>query len=284
MKKAIYLLCLVWLTATQANAQSAPPASPAPNESLAEKRMDEMVQLRLQALKAETEKADAQLHFELQSLEQGQEKLTWGTALKWLGLTGFSGLLLFAGWVLKFRGWADKKLKENATNYLRKKTPEILIKALTDTAEENKENIRALVQSHEKEKMILDERPFLVICHNPDEKTEAMKVLKDQMKFQKCVPILASEMVEEKLGEYHLVVLWGIKKEFEDLHNRLRDYFLRVKQTGIAIAFLYYTENNRNDLVGSNRELCNAANSPYTLYGQIMQTLKYFDLKMVQGS
>lgn len=188
----------------------------------------------------------------------------------------------------------ELRIQDEASTYL--------LDALVKVVKDNRDVFQEIIQSHEYEQEVLYERDILVIVHDDDEKMDAQRLLIEGMQLGRkkdtavskkektekrkrgLVTIIKdSEMTYEACESHGLVLLWEILKPFEP--EKILKYLQQTKESGNIlkgtrrdlIAYLFYTGEN-SDVVRTNREVTNSANSPYTLYARIMETQKYLDV------
>ncbi len=169
--------------------------------------------------------------------------------------------------ILPLRSFIEKQAKSVAEEEVRKH--------VADMVEADKEKIIQLIENQDLELNIKKNSRILVICETAEDQNELTKF------FQEVGIVNVSYIVN---GGYSApasnidLVLFDDHRDTKEQHDLFKEYI--EKSTDSELAFLFYGRA----LMNVDRNKFNATNSKFTLYEQIITTLKYVEFKKQHSS
>lgn len=190
------------------------------------------------------------------------------------------GGLTVVGWIGSWWGlyrFTQNKLQSAVNTIVAKDYPKQVEKELRKLVSKGSQNLVELIQERSFENEVRREMSFCVVCQDKDELSKASSLLENIFGFRKAKLVLWDDF--EGTAKEDLIVYYDFNGEMVNEHktDMLEQLADAVQHYQDKIYILAY-QGWLNELK-DYREVANAANSPYTLYSRMMESLTYLYLK-----
>ncbi len=155
---------------------------------------------------------------------------------------------------------------------------------------EGKQNFREMLDFHDIDAKLKNDRKILLVYQDRDTEigqqhaAEGLKLLRETFQFGKVEPHPASkELTYKEMEAWDIIVFYDIHESFEDREvnrwfSEVKIEFSGQKAMNPSFSFLIYSKKRGIDFLDKYRSIGNAANSKFTLYARMMESLRFLHL------
>ena len=191
----------------------------------------------------------------------------------------FFGGITFVGLISIFWGgmiYVKRKVLKFVQEQVDLEYPKLVDKKLRKIFEDDAEQLTELIQDKSFEQQMKESVPFMVLAADNSDKKEAKQMIKETLGFKKAEFILLEDYDPAK--KFPMVIVYDLNdKLVNGQENKLQTLLADAKQLDDGTIYLLALQSHWQAL-NHYRAIANAANSAFTLYGQMLDTLSFIYL------